>query len=621
MKKLLFSALSVVFSISMAHAVKAYHGLLKKQLPDGSCIEIRQNGDETFHYTTLADGTLVIELNDGFFYYATIGKDRIEPTEYKVGQKIPANIRMANNTTADAANSLASLRKQRFEARKNRQRIRTKSPEDLAAERGLVILVNFTDKQFTYDAEMFKNVLNQPGYNGEYATGSAFDYFSDSSYEKYTPTFDVLGPYDLSHDVQYYGGNDWRGDDRRATNMIVEACKLAEADGQDLSIYDSDGDGFLDYVYVFYAGEGEANGGSEDTIWPHRYEVIPTDSEEASNGGYTYSGKMEDTKVCGVYVHDYACSNEICADYEAKIGSSFDGVGTFIHEFGHVLGFPDFYVTDYSSNHWTLDVYDVMDHASYLNYSRTPVSYSGYERMFMNWLVPEQLYPSYEGTRVELPVIEEGKVYLLTDDGSEHNLDARHPDPSKFYLIENKSNTGWDKYADPSAYSLDYSTVGDLGMLITQINYNEMRWEYNTVNNNERNMGVSYVCNSNQKRTTSFYPMFPGKRNVTSIEFGNYTISDIRQDELTGVISFIISDKTAEPSGISNGTLPTPAFATSDNGKIKISGDFLQVRIANMQGATIFNGTDNEISLPEGIYIVQIKDANGTTSTQKIPVR
>ena len=92
--------------------------------------------------------------------------------------------------------------------------------------------------------------------------------------------------------------------------MVIEACKLAEADGVDLSKYDYDGDGRLDNVYVFYAGAGEANGGSKNTVWPHRWNVYTAD-EYGSDANTSYS--LAETKVSGVYVETTLAATRFAA--------------------------------------------------------------------------------------------------------------------------------------------------------------------------------------------------------------------------------------------------------------------------------------------------------------------
>jgi immune inhibitor A len=76
--------------------------------------------------------------------------------------------------------------------------------------------------------------------------------------------------------------------------MIIDACKAAEAAGVDFKIYDTDNDGILDNVFVFYAGYNEAEGGADETVWPHRWSL--------SNSSSTVSGKI---------IFDYACTSEL----------------------------------------------------------------------------------------------------------------------------------------------------------------------------------------------------------------------------------------------------------------------------------------------------------------------
>ena len=626
MKKLISCAILTVGIAFYASSIPAYKGVITKSLPDGTSIQIRIHGDENFHFTTLTDGTIVKQDTDGFYYYASVSDNGIIPTKYKVGKSDGAQqIIKMKASSESTAKLLESLRKKQIESRLNPTRkIKPSLTTSIEEQRGLVILVNFKDKTFKHDKQTFIDMLNLPGYTGEKATGSALDYFEASSYGQYQPKFDVYGPYTLPQNMAYYGGNDMDGNDRNAPEMTVEACKLAAADGVDLSVYDYNNDGTIDNVYIFYAGEGEATSDDEKTVWPHRWVVEPRQN---------FNGTKEDTKAGGVYVYDYACSNEINTSYSDGIGSDFVGVGTFIHEFGHVLGLPDLYITDYGSNHLTLDIYDVMDGSPYLNYGRTPMAYSGYERMFMGWLMPEQIKPSLEGTEISLPPLDDGTAFLLTADGSTHNLNGQNPNPTEFYILENRTGQGWDKYADPEAYESNYSAIGDNGMLITRINYDKQSWELNTVNNYADNLGVAYQYTENQYKerydwyygTTyyNYYPMLPGKYGVTEIEFGNYTVRNIRRDEATGNILFTISDKTAEPNkegGINGVDTANAIGVTSANGTIKISGNAICSKVVNMQGITVYNGSDNEIRVTTGMYIVSVT-TDSKTEIHKVIVR
>lgn len=607
MKKLLLSTVFLAGMSLSLYAVPALNRTILKTLPNGNTLEIQLNGDENFHYTTLPDGTLITEADNGYFYYATINTEtnEITATPYRVDLPLPSKAKASNASTESVAGQLEQMKQTNLKRRMVPHASRPTKLNAVNADHGVVILANFKDVKFKYTKEDYEKMLNEEGYSDYSSTGSARDYFIDSSYGKFSPTFEVYGPYDLSKNMSEYGGNDRSGSDRNPTGMVVEVCKLAEADGVDFSKYDTDNDGYVDNVYVFYAGEGEANGGSEDTVWPHRWVIDPT---------YNFSGTKEDTKVSGVYLYDYACSNEICEENQHYIGNDLQGVGTFIHEYGHVLGLPDLYNTSYGNTR-TLDIYDVMDCSNYLNFGRTPVSYSAYERMFCEWVTPEQIFPDGNSTQVELPLIAEGKVLLITANGKEHNMDGKNPDPNEFYLLENKPDTGWDYYANVTA-SPNYAQKGDKGMLITRVKYVSFLWDNNMVNNNSSNMGVSYVTNSTQTYPY-YYPMFPGKRNATSITFGNYEITDIVRDNETGKITFNI--RNTKMSGIEDVTT-AELKATGTNGAIEINGE-AATSVFTVQGTLVYQGSNQRIEAAPGMYIVRITAADGKTYTQKVIVR
>ncbi len=607
MKKLLLSTVFLAGMSLSLYAVPALNRTILKTLPNGNTLEIQLNGDENFHYTTLPDGTLITEADNGYFYYATINTEtnEITATPYRVDLPLPSKAKASNASTESVAGQLEQMKQTNLKRRMVPHASRPTKLNAVNADHGVVILANFKDVKFKYTKEDYEKMLNEEGYSDYSSTGSARDYFIDSSYGKFSPTFEVYGPYDLSKNMSEYGGNDRSGSDRNPTGMVVEVCKLAEADGVDFSKYDTDNDGYVDNVYVFYAGKGEANGGSEDTVWPHRWVIDPT---------YNFSGTKEDTKVSGVYLYDYACSNEICEENQHYIGNDLQGVGTFIHEYGHVLGLPDLYYTGYG-NARTLEIYDVMDYSNYLNYGRTPVSYSAYERMFCEWVTPEQIFPDGNSTQVELPLIAEGKVLLITANGKEHNMDGKNPDPNEFYLLENKPDTGWDYYANVTA-SPNYAQKGDKGMLITRVKYVSFLWDNNMVNNNSSNMGVSYVTNSTQTYPY-YYPMFPGKRNATSITFGNYEITDIVRDDETGKITFNI--RNTKMSGIDNVTT-AELKATGTNGAIEINGE-AATSVFTVQGTLVYQGSNQRIEAAPGMYIVRMTAADGKTYTQKVIVR
>ena len=139
--------------------------------------------------------------------------------------------------------------------------------------------------------------------------------------------------------------------------MVIEACRQLNPE-IDFSQYDLDNDQYIDNVFIFYAGQGEASGGSSDCVWPHSWEV-----EIAEMG----SQHIFDN----VHLNRYACSNE----WElSALGYGYRpvGIGTFIHEFSHVMGLPDLDSTQYVEDTFTPGAWSVMDYGPYNNYGCTP---------------------------------------------------------------------------------------------------------------------------------------------------------------------------------------------------------------------------------------------------------
>jgi len=196
----------------------------------------------------------------------------------------------------------------------------------MGSKRFLVLLVQFNDLYFSVSNSnlAFTRMLNQEGYSENGGTGSVRDYYYENSSGAFAPEFDVIGPITLSKSVRYYGANKEDGGEmyERSQEMVIEAAQLARQQyGVNFSQYDNDGDGIVDNVFVFFAGHNEAEGGPDYTIWPHAWNVY-----------------YENVVYDGVRLSSYACASEL----RGHQGTTMAGIGTYCHEFGHVLGMPDF---------------------------------------------------------------------------------------------------------------------------------------------------------------------------------------------------------------------------------------------------------------------------------------
>ena len=478
MKKL--SVLILIFAATAASwAVPARKTGIVVTQPDGSEIIVYQNGDEHFHWQTNEKGEWLKLDADGFYRVTEalsaeqIESRRIQSKRYATQQAYPLNV----------------------------------------APRGLVILVNFKDVTFGTEKAEMDSMLIGENYTRNYSysykgktysvnsKGSARQYFQDASYGQYNPQFDVIGPVTVSNNVSYYGKNDSYGNDMYADKMVSEACKLADTEFDvDFTQYDNDNDGYVDFVFVIYAGYGEADGGASTTIWPHSWNLLSAGTQ---------------CKVDGKTVDLYACGNEL--DYYSK---KHTGIGTFCHEFSHVLGLPDLYVT-IDASHFTMNEWDIMDYGPYNNEGNTPPTFSAYERFFMGWLQPRLIT---EPENVKLKDLKTSNEALLISTNDQHNLIGNDPDPTTFYLVENRQQTGWDAH------------LPGHGMMLTKIQYSYSRWYQNTVNNSSSKMGVDLIeangKTSNQGKATDLFPA--GASQYLGI--ANHSIEGIT--ETNGVIRF-----------------------------------------------------------------------------------
>ena len=493
--KRLHILIALIALCTLVQAKPARPGVIHLQQSDGTSVEARLFGDAFYHYYTTADGQYELTLNEQGMY-----ERRALPTDNERRERWAKSPRMAaKQKTADMALNLAP--------------------------RGLIILVNFANLSFRTEIAEIDSMINGLNYSRSYSTmneygkrvavtskGSARQYFHETSMGQYNPVFDVVGPVTLPKSYAYYGGNDMGGNDKNVEEMVKTACEAVE-DEVDFTMYDNNNDGYVDFVYVLYAGYGEADGAGDNYIWPHNYHLT-----------YSYVNCVVDGKT----VDNYACSNEL--DYA---NGEHDGIGTFCHEFSHVLGLPDLYPTN-SNTHKTMGQWDILDYGPYNNQGNTPPNYSAYERFFMGWLRPTLINEAADVTMASLA--ENNVAGIITATGT-HNMQGTNPNPKTFYMLENRQKTGWDEY------------LPGHGLLITKITFNQSKWINNTVNNSSPSMGVDIIeadgstpsyDESNPKngyfgKLTDAYPA--GNDSFTDVD--EYQITYI--DEENGMISFLVN--------------------------------------------------------------------------------
>lgn len=487
-------------------AVPAYRGWQTKSQPDGTTIQLRLVGDEFHHYWADANGNIVKQDANGYWRVVE-------------SQPTPATIKARRQ-----ASHMLQSRPKKAVGSVN------------LAPRGLVILVNFKNSKFTAvnTQAAMNDLMNSSSYTYNGATGSVRQFFSDQSDGQYTPDFDVIGPVTLTNNVAYYGGNDSYGDDKLPGDMVVEACSIANAQhGVDFTKYDNDGDGEVDFVYLIYAGKGEADGGADNTIWPHNWNL--ESAYYYDNCTYAQNARRFD----GKYINNYACSGELNGQSGARTG-----IGTIAHEFGHVIGLPDLYDIDYGQNYedyMTPGEWHIMDGGSYNNDGKTPPNYTIYDKYFLGWKTPTNPGNTAQTLTLQAAGTSGFQGYQIATSNS--LLAANNT--NTVYYIENRQQSGWDKY------------LPGHGLVIWKIMYNQSVWEDNGPN--DKDGSIRYAVVSASGATTGIGTAadpFPGTKKVTRWEgVTNKPLLNIT--ESGNVITLTYIDDAECHSVLTNGTACT----------------------------------------------------------------
>ena len=470
---MIFVLLSLCAVMNAVPAKKEWRTFLQ---PDGTTIELMLVGDENLHYYITKDNIPVIEEEDSKFCYARNVGFSLKSTGVLAHEaRLRSSLDKANVSSLEDVEHARHYFKAKSASNKHYS-LGMKSSAYLGKKKGLIILANFSDKQFWDYSESdngkatwnrYNDLVNKEGYtNEEYgAIGSVHDYFLDQSYGKFDLSFDVIGPVNLENTVSYYGNN-VNGDDFHAGQMIYHACQLVDS-LVDFNDYDWDGDGIAEEVFVLYAGYGEATGGGAKTVWPHMWSLVEASKDDVI---------PEKVEFDGCQIDVYACSNELYS----RSGYTEMGIGVFCHEFSHCFGLPDLYDTGYS-NVFGMGMWDLLDAGSYngpLGLGWVPAGYSSYERNFVGWMDFEELE---KDTLVidQKPLTEQGSAYVIYNDGNRN----------EYYLLENRTKKGWDAY------------LPGKGLLAIHVDYDPDIWDSNIVNtvgkdNSHQRFTVFHASNS-----------------------------------------------------------------------------------------------------------------------------
>ncbi len=431
------------FAIGM-EAIPAQRGIWRNvTLEDGTTLRVELRGNEYMHFWKSEDGRNFVRTQEGKY---------VEAEWDKLMQKAETNRARAKGIDSPRRSHYSSTADGLGEYGKSA----LGSVKSIGEVTIPVILVDFDDVQFKQEhtIEKMNRYFNEEGYHDEtYCVGCARDYFISQSYGIFKPYFPVVAKVKMSKGYAEYGGNNKDEQDKNVMGMVREAINAAIEQGVDFSQYYVGNS--VPLVSFIYAGKGENGGQDDDTIWPHQFDLP---SYTSTIGGFNFKS--------------YFVGNEISAY------GNLEGIGTFCHEFGHGIGLPDFYCTNYSySDESPFGNWSIMDTGADINMSRTPVGFLAYERSYLGWLtIPEITSP--QGVVLGDPEVE----------GSVPAVLYRNPtNKNEYFIFENKQRGNW------------FSSELGSGLLVSRFSYSRDAWNYNNLNNTQDSKRAMAIPADNSK--------------------------------------------------------------------------------------------------------------------------
>ncbi len=409
----LFALMAI--SVETLVAVPAYPYSVEYTQPDGSKVTILLSGDEFIRSASTVDGYTLMANDQGGYEYAVMDANQdLKPSgvlAQNVTERTFATQQLLMSTQKGLTYSTEQLKMlTQIKEIKKKQSASKKAFPTSGSRKLVCILMGYKDLAFTKTKAQFESLFNQVNYSVGGATGSVKDYYNENSHGKLDLSVTIAGPYTADNNMSYYGRNS-SGNDANPRALVSEAVRKADAD-VNYADFDNDNDGSVDGIYVIYAGYGEEAGASSNAIWAHAWSIPRV----------TLDGKR---------ISRYSCSAEL----RGNSGSGITRIGVICHEFGHVLGAPDYYDTNYDTGgrfngtgRW-----DLMAAGSWNNGGATPAHHNAYTKVKVyNWATAE--------------VLNAAKTLELKDVVASNNsfYQINTTTSGEYFIMENRQQKGFD---------------------------------------------------------------------------------------------------------------------------------------------------------------------------------
>jgi immune inhibitor A len=309
-------------------------------------------------------------------------------------------------------------------------------PKPVGEKKALILLVDFPDNAHQYPSASFDSLIYYDG------VSSLRNYYREVSFDRFaiSQASEVTDWLRIPRDYSYYIGDSFGlypgAFPQNVQGIVWAACSLADP-LVDFTQFDEDNNDTVDIVFVVHAGPGAEEGfaGYTQHVWSHQWQLSNTGT--GCPGAYLTAD--------GVYVDYYSMEPERFEQYTGRIT-----VGVFAHEFGHILGLPDLYDTDYST--YGIGVFGLMGAGSWGRADdrdppgSSPAHLCAWSKYQLGFVTPTAV------DRVGISKLENQNIPCASCNAVAYRLieDPGGPDwdypgtTGEYFLVENRFRRGFD---------------------------------------------------------------------------------------------------------------------------------------------------------------------------------
>ena len=278
--------------------------------------------------------------------------------------------------------------------------------------RVLVILVDFSDQPasgglvYGQPADFMHLLFSfDPGDNHY----SMAEFYRDNSYGTFIMQGQVVGWVRAPQTYAYYvdGQKGFGTYPQNAQKMAEDAVLLADP-LVNYSMFDADGNGWVDGVFIVHSGTGYEQTGDPNDIHSHMWSLRTSQYLD------------------GVTISSYT------TEPEENSATGLSTMGVYTHEYGHFIGLPDLYDGDYSSS--GIGDWSLMAGGSWNIGGRKPAFMDAWCKKELGFLTLTNITAGAENVAIPSSY-HEPAAYRLWTNGAVG---------SQYFVIENRRRTGYD---------------------------------------------------------------------------------------------------------------------------------------------------------------------------------